>query len=359
MRLTQWAHLFIFAVIGLVSVFQARRILTSSSGGASSAGSVAPLVQARLDKAYEEVRQATLTLLAVDQTVTNRRVALSKTRHALTSLSRSRRAARRTREANHLFDQCMSQIGDLQEAIQQKQAVMENYVQRRNALDRVLEQNHSLKSTSGLLPMGFTGILLLSGAALVLWTHRRMENRLVRSLRELLQCVEAAASGDLSRPPAPWSRDEIGQLAQAIGRLISVLTRSENLVYHLAALVESSGEAIISHTLDGTILSWNKGAQRIYGYSAEEVKGRSIAILSPQDGESELVRNLERIRRGERIQPFETIHQTRQGRRLRALVRTAAILDSTCQVIGASFCAVDLTGREAIQPKAIEGTQAA
>ena len=317
MRLTQWAHLFIFAVIGLVSVFQARRILTSSSGGASSAGSVAPLVQARLDKAYEEVRQATLTLLAVDQTLASRRAALSETRQALTSLSRSRRAARWTREANGLFDQCMSQIGDLQEAIQQKQAAMENYVQRRTALDRVLEQNRSVRSqsTSGLLPMGFTTMLLLSGAALVLWTHRRMEIRLVRSLRELLQCVEAAASGDLSRPPAPWSRDEIGQLAQAIGRLISVLARSENLVYHLAALVESSGEAIISHTLDGTILSWNKGAQRIYGYSAEEVKGRSIAILSPQDGESELVRNLERIRRGERIQPFETIHQTRQGRR--------------------------------------------
>ena len=151
---------------------------------------------------------------------------------------------------------------------------------------------------------------------------------------------------------------EANRIAQNDWRIGHPLGHITDLTIYLT-LQYPNGEAIISHTLDGTILSWNKGAQRIYGYSAEEVKGRSIAILSPQDGESELVRNLERIRRGERIQPFETIHQTRQGRRLRALVRTAAILDSTCQVIGASFCAVDLTGREAIQPKAIEGTQAA
>jgi two-component system CheB/CheR fusion protein len=172
-----------------------------------------------------------------------------------------------------------------------------------------------------------------------------------------LHCVEAAAAGDVSRSPQHWSRDEIGQLAQAVGRMISVLARSENLVYHLAALVESSGEAIISHTLDGTILSWNKGAQRIYGFSAEEAKGQSIAVLSPHDGGAEMMRTIERIRSGERIQPFETIHQARNGRSVRAFVRVSAILDSTRKVIGASFCAQDLTETTLLKPKAIEGSQ--
>src|SRR6185295_11104962 len=98
--------------------------------------------------------------------------------------------------------------------------------------------------------------------------HQHIETQLVSPLQDILKCVEAASAGDVSQLPRQRSGDEIGQLAQSVGRLITVLARSENLVYHLAALVESSGEAIISHTLDGTILNWNKGAQRVYGYSA-------------------------------------------------------------------------------------------
>ncbi len=199
----------------------------------------------------------------------------------------------------------------------------------------------------------------MAGIAFVLKNNQQIESQLVNPLQDILQCVEAASTGDVSRMPAHWSRDEVGQLAQAVGRLITVLARSENLVYHLAALVESSGEAIISHTLDGTILSWNKGAQRIYGYSAEEVKGQSIAILSPDDGGTEMKRQIQRIRNGERLQPFETFHQARNGRRVRAFVRVSAILDSTRKVIGASFCAEDLTETSSVKSKTKEETQAA
>src|SRR5262249_16188423 len=136
--------------------------------------------------------------------------------------------------------------------------------------------------------------LLVGGVLLVFVSGRRAESQVVGPVQEILQCVEAAAAGDLSRTPDHWSRDEVGQLAQAVGRLISVLARSENLVYHLAALVDGSGEAIISHTLDGTILSWNKGAQRMYGYSAEEMKGKSIATLSPDDNGAQMMRTLEK-----------------------------------------------------------------
>jgi PAS domain S-box-containing protein len=111
----------------------------------------------------------------------------------------------------------------------------------------------------------------------------------------------------------------------------------------LSALIENSTEAVVSHTLEGAILSWNKGAQRIYGYSAEEVEGKPIMLLSPLGQGAELVRHLETIREGKRPQPFETLHRARNGRTVKALVRISPILDSTRQLIGISFCAQELT----------------
>jgi PAS domain S-box-containing protein len=70
----------------------------------------------------------------------------------------------------------------------------------------------------------------------------------------------------------------------------------------LAAIVESSDDAIVSQTLDGTITSWNPAAQRLFGYTAEEVIGRPISILATPDREDEMPANLERIRRGEKVE---------------------------------------------------------
>ena len=286
-------------------------------------------------------------------------------------LSRSRRTTHWADQARTLFDQCISNAQTLRKAEEDKQTVSDRYSQARSALDKILQKNsstlspkwrvHSVKEAfdSGIAYVALSGILLLAGMVLVITTTHRTETQLVAPLHDILQCVEAAATGDVARIPTHWSRDEMGQLSQAVGRLISVLARSENLVYHLAALVESSGEAIISHTLDGTILSWNKGAQRIYGYSAEEMKGRSITLLSPDDGGAEMMRNLRRIQNGEKVQPFETIHQARNGRSIRALVRVSGILHSTRKVIGASFCAQDLTDTDLRKTKAIEGSRVA
>ena len=111
--------------------------------------------------------------------------------------------------------------------------------------------------------------------------------------------------------------------------------------------MESSGEAIISHTLEGAILSWNKGAQRIYGYSADEMKGQSIFLLAPE-AEAEMELYLRKLRGGERLQPFEITHRARSGRPVSVLVHVSAIFDSTRKVIGASFCAQDMTGVPAL-----------
>ena len=172
------------------------------------------------------------------------------------------------------------------------------------------------------------------------WLLRR---RMFQPLQDLVATADAAASGDFSRTPDIWAQDEIGQMAKALNRLTSVLARSENLVYHLATLVDASGDGIISQTLEGTILSWNKGAQRIYGYSAEEVKGQSVTFLTPHEGAGQLTDVLERVKRGEKVQPFEMIHEGKNGRLVHVFLRVAGIYDSTRKIIGASISAQDLT----------------
>jgi len=388
----------------------------------SEAGNENKDVYQRVEKAHEDVRQAKLDLLAIDHTVVVQRQGFKESTKALLSLltdqidasirfsqlnasgrrravrsaiaeiknsglapnpsvfnkaisvyedlSRTHRSAAWASEARTLFDQTSDRGHALQQAEERKQSAVDHYQKTRATFDTMVQQTPAMRSTgvhihsigqaftSGIAFAGLAALILLAGVILVIGNNHRMETHLVSPLQEILQAVEAASTGDLSRIPQHWSGDEVGQLSQAVGRLISVLARSENLVYHLAALVESSGEAIISHTLDGTILSWNKGAQRIYGYSAEEVKGRKITLLSPEDGGSEMMRNLLKIQQGERVQPFETVHQARSGRPIRALVRVSAILDSTRKVIGASFCAQDLTDTNLLKPKAIGSREA-
>src|SRR5262249_7817592 len=91
---------------------------------------------------------------------------------------------------------------------------------------------------------------------------------------------------------------------------------AEELASHLAAIVESSDDAIISISLAGTILTWNKAAERMFGYAAEEAIGKSITILIPPERDDEGPRILEQLRRGERINHYETVRLTKDGWRL-------------------------------------------
>src|SRR2546422_3152467 len=84
----------------------------------------------------------------------------------------------------------------------------------------------------------------------------------------------------------------------------------------LASIVESSEDAIIGQTLDGTMLSWNRGAEQIYGYTAAESIGRSTLMLVPPDREAEFWENLERVKRGERVEPYETVRVRKDSARI-------------------------------------------
>lgn len=112
---------------------------------------------------------------------------------------------------------------------------------------------------------------------------------------------------------------------------------------YLAAIVESSDDAIVAKNLDGIITSWNRGAQRLFGYAAEEVIGESITILIPPERLSEEPGILERIRRGEMVDHFETKRRRKDGTLVDISLTVSPVRDATGRIIGASKIARDIT----------------
>src|SRR5215217_3497359 len=114
----------------------------------------------------------------------------------------------------------------------------------------------------------------------------------------------------------------------------------------LAAIVESSDDAILSKTLDGIVTSWNRGAQEIYGYSTEEIVGKPIFVLAPPDRYNEISNILERVRRGEHIDHYETVRLKKDGDRINVSITVSPITNSVGNVVGASTIARDITERK-------------
>ena len=114
----------------------------------------------------------------------------------------------------------------------------------------------------------------------------------------------------------------------------------------LAAIVESSEDAIISKTLEGIITSWNTGAERLFGYTAAEAVGRSVTMIIPQDRQDEEAVILGRLRRGERIEHFETVRQAKDGRFLDISLTISPIRDPDGRVVGVSKVARDIRAQK-------------
>jgi PAS domain S-box-containing protein len=121
--------------------------------------------------------------------------------------------------------------------------------------------------------------------------------------------------------------------------------RAERNASLLASIVESSDDAIVSKSLEGIIMSWNQGAERLFGYTAAEVIGKSINILIPPDHIEEEPRILARLRRGERVDHFETIRVRKDGSRLNISLTISPVKDAQGLVVGASKIARDITQR--------------
>jgi len=117
----------------------------------------------------------------------------------------------------------------------------------------------------------------------------------------------------------------------------------------MSLIVDSSQDAIIGKTLDGVITHWNKGAEQMYGYTPQEIIGRSITTLCPKDRVDEIPGILERIRHGERVEYFESVRVTKDGRRLDVSISVSPILDHEGRVAGASAIARNITAQKKIE----------
>ncbi|MGD9724489.1 MAG: PAS domain S-box protein [Pirellulales bacterium] len=143
-------------------------------------------------------------------------------------------------------------------------------------------------------------------------------------------------------------RDSAGRVVGAMNLLVDITDRkrAEDAQALLAAIVESSDDAITSKTLDGTITSWNGGAERLYGYPAAEAIGRSIMIIVPHDRSAEELAILECIRRGERVDHSETMRVAKDGRLIEVSITVSPVRDHSGRIIGASAVTRDITARK-------------
>ena len=127
---------------------------------------------------------------------------------------------------------------------------------------------------------------------------------------------------------------------------ITARKKTEAATSRLAAIVESSDDAIVTKDIDGIITSWNSGAEKIFGYAEEEIIGKPITLLIPADRQHEEVSILERIRRGERVEPYDTVRQRKHGSLIDISVTVSSVRDAAGKIIGASKIGRDITARK-------------
>jgi PAS domain S-box-containing protein len=190
-------------------------------------------------------------------------------------------------------------------------------------------------------------------------TRRAAENPALRALREgkvvgFANHTVLIARDGVERPiddSAAPIHDVAGTIVGAVLVFRDISDRLEAHETHgrLAAIVESSQDVIISKSLDGTIRSWNHEAERVLGYTADEAIGQRITLIIPPEREDEERVIMARLRRGERIEPFDTVRRAKDGRLVDLSIAVSPVRDATGHVIGASKVARDISERKKIE----------
>ena len=160
--------------------------------------------------------------------------------------------------------------------------------------------------------------------------------------RDLLPAVESLVAG------RSGEKTELRAATDARGD-VSERTLARRAGDLLAAIVDSSDDAIVSKTLDGVITSWNKSAEQMFGYTREEAVGQHITLIIPEDRRNEEVKIVERLRRGERVDHFETVRLRKDGTLLDLSLTISPVRDAAGHVVGASKVARDITERKQIE----------
>ena len=147
----------------------------------------------------------------------------------------------------------------------------------------------------------------------------------------------------------------VEDLAQVGGQRMARITRNlashtaEEALSTLAAIIESSDDAIFSKTLDGRVLSWNAGAERLYGYSAHEMIGRPIHTLVPPERRQEWEEIMQQLTEGHHLEHFETVRSRKDGRRIDVSITVSPVRDADGKIIGAATVARDITEHKQMQ----------
>jgi PAS domain S-box-containing protein len=186
-------------------------------------------------------------------------------------------------------------------------------------------------------------------------TREPVEDPALRAVRErrrvrLPSQTVLIARGGTERPVDDSAAPMLDEAGDPVGavlvfRDVTEKRRSDEARARLAAIVETSDDAIVTKTLDSVIRTWNAGAERIFGYTAAEAVGRSITILIPPERLDEETEILTRLRRGERIDHYETVRVTKDGRRIDVSLTVSPLRDADGRVVGASKIARDVTAR--------------
>ena len=134
-----------------------------------------------------------------------------------------------------------------------------------------------------------------------------------------------------------------------LSREIAQRKATEKELRRLAAIVESSDDAIIGKTLDGRIVTWNRGAEKIYGYTADEIKGKPISFLAPSERFNEIPKLIDKVRHGESIEHYETIRRRKNGEMIDVSLTISPIRDASGNITGASTISRDITERKAAE----------
>jgi PAS domain S-box-containing protein len=175
------------------------------------------------------------------------------------------------------------------------------------------------------------------------------ERRPIRGAEAAAERPDGTRVSFLAYPIPLW--DDSGALVGAVNTLIDITERNgaEVLEQRLASIVESSDDAIVSKDLNGIIVSWNGGAQRLFGYTAEEAVGQPITMLIPPDRHDEEPEILARIRRGERVDHYETVRRRKDGSLVDISLTVSPVKNAAGRIVGASKIARDITERKRAQ----------
>jgi PAS domain S-box-containing protein len=180
-----------------------------------------------------------------------------------------------------------------------------------------------------------------------------IQEKLLRDGRWAGELRHTCASGKKITVSTRWvaERGTSGNVTSVLesNRDITEMKGAQEAQNRLAAIIESSDDAIVSKNLDGIINSWNKAAERIFGYTSEEAVGRHIGLIIPPDRQEEENDILARLRRGERIDHFETVRQRKDGSNLDVSVTISPVKNAHGRIVGASKVARDITDRKRME----------